>query len=816
MDGTRVNDWILHYKGFDPEEEGLREALCTVGNGYMASRGAFAQAEAGDVHYPGTYLSFGYNRMETEISGKVIENEDLVNMPNWLCLDFRLEGGRWFRPYRYALENYDLWFDLQRCVLTRSFEFADEEGRRTRYRERRFISMDDKHVAALELTLEPLNWSGRLSLRSGLDGSVVNAGVPRYSDLNGRHLEPLGQQRFEEDCILLQTRTRQSHLRISQAARTRLYRHGERLEPEHTQLQQEPDNGYLALELAVQAGPDAPMTVEKIASLYTSRDNAISESGLEACKKVRRASRFQPLLDEHARVWGHLWNRFEIVYEHRDGGRDSERTEMVLRLYLLHLLQTCSVHTMDLDAGVPSRGWHGEAYRGHIFWDELFIFPTLNFRLPEITRSLLLYRARRLSEAKAAAKAEGHCGAMFPWQSGSDGREESQRIHLNPRSGRWIPDNSRLQRHVNAAIAFNISAYYKVTHDMEFLAYTGAEMFFEIARFWASIAEFDEHRQRYVIRKVMGPDEFHEAYPDAEEPGLDNNAYTNVMAAWVLDEGLRLMSLLPEVREAELREKLGIDDQELQKWRDMATRMFIPFHNEGIISQFEGYEKLKELDWDAYREKYGDIQRMDRILESEDDSPNKYKLSKQADVLMLFYLFSSEELDRLFTMMGYEFDPEMIPRNIDYYLARTSHGSTLSRVVHARILARLNRSRSWKFFLQALNSDINDIQGGTTPEGIHLGAMAGTVDIIQRGYTDIETRDDVLHFNPCIPEELAKLCIRIRYRGHSLEVTVTPQKLTVKAARTDGAPITIGYEDETFELCSGQEKSFDLKQSART
>ena len=90
------------------------------------------------------------------------------------------------------------------------------------------------------------------------------------------------------------------------------------------------------------------------------------------------------------------------------------------------------MHTMDLDVGVPSRGWHGEAYRGHIFWDELFIFPFLNFRLPEITRSLLMYRYRRLDEARRAARQEGFEGAMFPWQSGSSGRDEGpSRIHLD-------------------------------------------------------------------------------------------------------------------------------------------------------------------------------------------------------------------------------------------------------------------------------------------------------------------------------------------------------------------------------------------------
>ena len=147
---------------------------------------------------------------------------------------------------------------------------------------------------------------------------------------------------------------------------------------------------------------------------------------------------------------------------------------------------------IDGDVGIPARGLHGEAYRGHIFWDELFIFPVINLRIPAITRALLKYRYRRLEEARLAAKEAGFEGAMFPWQSGSDGREETQQVHLNPKSGRWLPDNSHLQRHVSAAIAYNIWHYYEATWDLEFMAYYGAEMLFEIARFWTSATSYDD------------------------------------------------------------------------------------------------------------------------------------------------------------------------------------------------------------------------------------------------------------------------------------------------------------------------------------
>jgi alpha,alpha-trehalase len=421
-----------------------------------------------------------------------------------------------------------------------------------------------------------------------------------------------------------------------------------------------------------------------------------------------------------------------------------------------------------------------------------------------------MYRYRRLSEAREAARQEGYQGAMYPWQSGSDGKEESQKIHLNPKSGRWIPDNSRLQRHVNAAIAYNIWHYYQVTNDMEFLSFYGAEMFLEIARFWGSIATYNSDHDRYEILGIMGPDEYHDSYPDSERPGLDNNSYTNIMAVWVLSRALELLGLLSEDRRTELCEVIGLRPGEIEDWKVITKKMRVVFHDDGIISQFEGYDQLKEFDWESYRKKYDDIQRLDRVLEAEDDTPNNYKASKQADVLMLFYLFSAEELNEIFENLGYPLEEDTIPKNVDYYLKRTSHGSTLSRVVHSWVLARSDRSQSWELFNEALKSDVADIQGGTTPEGIHLGAMAGTVDLIQRCYADMRTGEDVLWFNPMLPEKLKSIRMTIRYRDHTLRVEIGQDKMSISSVKAAAKPIHIGFKDKVYKLQPEESKEFEL------
>ena len=801
-----LSAWSLVFEGFDPAQEGIREALCTLGNGYVASRGAAFESKADDIHYPGTYFAGGYNRLRTDIAGHTVENEDLVNCPNWLALGIRIGGEDWFDTRSVKLLSCRQELDLRRGMLLRSISFEDSQGHRATLRERRLVSMDNMHLSAQELSLTADNWSAGVTLRSAIDGRIVNAGAKLYRKFNNKHIEPLAMEAVGEDGIYLLVRTCQSNFHVAQVARTRAFLDGQLLDAGR-RLIEEP--GYIAQDLNVDLEQGQTLVLEKLASFYTSRDPAVSECGLEARKAIARVGGFDVVMAGHVLAWKHLWRRFDLHIVPADH-RFESNVAMLLRLNMFHLLQAVSPNSIGLDIGVPARGWTGEAYQGHIFWDELFIFPFFNYRMPEITRSLLMYRYRRLGEARAAAAAAGYKGAMFPWQSASDGQEETQARNLNPRSQRWVPDNSYLQRHVGSAVAHNVWQYFQVTHDVEFLHAYGAELMLDIARFWSSIASFDENRGRYEIRGVMGPDEFHEGYPDSATPGLNNNAYTNLMAVWVLCRALEVLDLLSEVRRAELTTRLAISAQEIARWDDISRRMFVPFHGDGIISQFEGYEKLRELDWEGYRARYTNIQRLDLILESENDSANRYQVSKQADVLMLFYLFSAEELAELFERLDYPFAYETIPRNVAYYVDRTSHGSTLCRVVTAWVLARSDRPRAMQFFTQALQSDVSDIQQGTTAEGIHLGAMAGTVDLVQRVWTGIEVTGDVLRLHPELPQGIDRLDMRIRYRGHSLDLKLTRAALTIRGRDVAAAPITICVDGKTCEFVGGSTRVFSL------
>jgi trehalose/maltose hydrolase-like predicted phosphorylase len=613
-----MGNFNICYPDWKPDKVKLREALCTLGNGYFATRGAAEESKNDAINYPGTYLAGGYNRAKSKISNRTIENEDLVNFPNWLYLNFRPTEGDWL--------------NLAHFELHRSFLVEDKEGRRTKIQSQRLVSMRDMHNAALKWTLTPLNWSGTIEVASELDGAVINDGVERYKELESHHLDPIETKEVKEDGMLLAVQTKQSKLVMAQAARTRIYQGEKRLniKPEIRHSKMAIEQNY---QFEVQEG--SPVKIEKVVAVYTSKDKAISEPSLEASENIGMAGDFEELLYRHQLEWEKLWKNADIVFVNGD------KTQQLLRLHIFHILQTASPNSIGLDMGIPSRGWHGEAYRGHVFWDELFITPFYNLRFPEISRSLLMYRYKRLDKAREAAREEGYRGAMFPWQSGSNGREESQKIHLNPESGNWIPDDTHLQRHVNTAIAYNIWNYYISTGDQQFLSFHGAEMFLSIALFWASKASYNKEKGKFEILQVVGPDEYHTSYPDSDENGLYNNAYTNVMTAWVMQKALVILNLIEKSTKNDLLERLEIDEEELKHWEKVGENIYVPFLEGDIISQFDGYEELKEFPWEEYQKKYKDIQRLDRILESEGDSPNKYKAGKQADVLMLFYQPSS-------------------------------------------------------------------------------------------------------------------------------------------------------------------------------
>lgn len=807
----RTDSWKLIYRGFDPKHEAHREALLTLANGYMGVRGARPEHGDDGIHYPGTYVAGIFNRVVSHINGRDLEHESMVNLPNFEVLDVRLRDGDWWSEGGLRILEETTELDMRHGVLSRSalleevLREEDRDGARTprrlRVHQRRLVSMASRHLSAMETKVEPVGWSGRIHVRTGIDPTVTNNNVAEYRELNRHHLVARASTTLPDETLICVVSTSQSDHQISIAQRTQIdaasdIRVDREIRPGNVEMRHFHVNGH----------DGEPVVFDTTTAVVTSRDSAIASATLGSVEALNRtAIGFESLYGPHTATWSRLWSRFAVDID------ADVKTMLALRLHIFHIVQTLGPNMGLADAGATARGLHGEGYRGHIFWDEIFILPVITMRLPFVTKSLLAYRSARLPAARHKAREFGADGAMFPWQSGSDGREETPVELYNPHSERWMPDNSWRQFHVGLAIAFNAWQYYQATSDDSWLSHEGAELMIEIARFFTSITTWDEQDQRYHIEGAMGPDEYHDGYPGSVNGGgVKDNAYTNVLAAWLYRHVVHLPEVLPEHLAERALAANQVTDSETERWKHMSTRMAVPFNENGTISQFDGYDDLAEIDWDHYRRKYGNIGRMDLILESEGDATNNYKLSKQADTLMLIYLFGQSGLQDELAALGYDVSLARIEDTVRYYLPRTSNGSTLSRVVTASILAQIDRRNSWSTYQDALVADLDDTQGGTTQEGIHLGAMCGTLDVIQRAYAGLRVHEDCVSLEPSMPEQLKSVGFEVQYRGQLLDVYIDGTFMRITARSTRAQPVRVVAGEQETVLTGGQSAEFPL------
>ncbi|WP_099223612.1 glycoside hydrolase family 65 protein [Listeria costaricensis] len=761
--------WQLEYDGFQAgKKEYSTESLLTIGNGFMGIRGTTPEMQISEATYPATYLASGYNRAESEVAGRMVTNEDLVNQASAQFIVVELDG-ELLIPDETNIRELKRTLNLKNGLLHVALILASPSGKLVELISERIVNMAVMEETVTRYRIRPLNFSGTVKLVTTLDGTIRNFNVARYRTLNQHHFSVIARKTSKRRAMM---RTRLLSTGIEVLTRTQL------TVPEGLDVsdeeQLEPDK--ITQKVAFQAEQENCYTFEKRVLIHAS--HTLVKPSLDVLQnELLTEKTFAKSLAESQAAFEKLWQTADIKVT---GDLMSQK---MLRLHTYHLLISASpLHSQHLDASITARGLHGEAYRGHIFWDEIFILPFYIYHFPDAAKDLLMYRYRRLDAAREEAKRAGYQGAMFPWQSGHDGTEETQLLHINPLNGEWDEDRSRLQRHVSLAVAYNVWLYFKNTNDRAFMETYGLEMLFSIAQFWKSLAVLDETTGRYHIEGVMGPDEFHEAYPNSEVGGLKDNAYTNMMVVWLFEEIAYFLSIFdPAVIEAN-RIKADVVEQDFVIYDKMKHQLYLEISEDDIIAQYQGFLDLKEIDWDGYREKYGNIYRMDRILKAEGESADDYQVMKQADTLMTFYNLTKDRADQILTDLGYKLREDYLAKNLAYYLKRTTHGSTLSRIVHAE-LAEIagEKALAWQLYQEALYSDYADIQGGTTAEGIHTGVMAATLDVTLRTFAGIDYRGEWLSVMPNLPAHWQEITFSMSREGVHFSFVLTHQAVTVLA-----------------------------------
>lgn len=764
--------WHLDYYGLDHKKRQYgQESMQTIGNGFFGLRGTYLEAKNNEDNYPATYVAGVFNQLATPINDRNVINEDLVNLPNAQFLSFKIDDGPFFKIDEQFIQESLRSLDLKTGILTITNLLKMNDGKELKVTAKKIADLKQYHNYYLQYSIEPLNFSDKITVISQIDGSIVNDNVERYKNLAKNHLSIDKIINQDKETTLL-AHTNQSNIKI--AIKTNL-RYSQINNPHYSTNNTDEIASQFIEFLAEE---NQTYTIEKDVAIFTSLET--QQNIEQVVNKYHFLNSFSDSEKSAQENWNDVWKKEDVKIE------GDITAQKLLRLNSYSMTTAAqSKANKDLDASVGSRGLTGEGYRGHIFWDELFDMNFYILHAPQLVKDLLMYRYNRLGAAMDYASDDDYNGAMYPWQSGMYGDEQSQEVHLNPMTNKWDPDNSRKQRHVSLAIAYNIWNYYNLSEDKDFMKQFGLEMLLEIAKYWIDISKFDEATGKYSIDNVMGPDEFHEGYPNSDDSGLKNNAYTNIMVSWLFKQIIKLLHSQPATTVKDNLKRTRFDDHYLEALEQIRHNLKLDLQD-GILGQFEGYFDLKELDFDKYRQQYGNIARMDRILKAHNDTPDNYQVAKQADTLMALFNIRENDFLTIMNDLGYPINNpnKFISDNIQYYIQRTTHGSTLSRIVYSMLLLKVNDDQqAWKLFYEALTSDYYDIQGGTTAEGIHLGVMGATLNVVTSYFAGIDYRGDKLEINPHLPKQWNEITFKMLYKGVNFSFEVTHETITILTDR---------------------------------
>ncbi len=711
---TASGNWRIVETAFPAEKIHHKETVFTIGNGYLSSRGAFEEGYPGEIAT--TFVHGVFNAAPTF-------GTELVNFPSPFYLSLHFDD-EFFRLDRGKILAYKRTLSLENGVLTRAVTWESPQGRRAQIIFERFMDMYAVHHTALRFRLSDFNFSGSVQIRAGIQGVVSNEAY--------RHWQHVAQGQWTENGCFLGLKTSESQILAGMAEAVKLNFDGE-VQAGYWDAQWTPT---VVTTCAVKPGDE--ISGEKHVALFTSRDDPDPLKMATQSVEGYAFAGYAKTLEKSTAVWADLWSRSDVTIEGDD------LADQALRYNLFQIL--IAAPRQDDTVSIGAKTLSGYGYRGHVFWDtEIFILPFLIYTQPEIARNLLMYRYHTLAGARQKARDNGYQGAMFAWESAATGREVTPRWVVGPEGDLIKIWCGEIEQHITSDVVYGIRGYWEATGDDHFMRDYGAEIVLSAGQFYASRLEWDDADSAYHIRDVIGPDEYHEH--------VDDNAMTNILAAWTLRYAREIAEWLkaqwPEKYDS-LLSHLALVEDEILGWREMAADLVIHQHEDGLIEQFAGFFNLIEMDQAELEPRRQSLQSLFGI-----EGVQEYQFIKQPDVVMAQHLLRDQ------------FSDAEIRENLRFYTPRTdlTHGSSLGPSIQALVQARTGDVLAAEaLFIKTLLTDLKNNRGNT-PDGIHAASAGAVWQVVVFGFAGMDLSESGPVFSPDLPGNWKKLKFSVLWRN---------------------------------------------------
>lgn len=737
--------------------EACVESRFAVSNGFLGVRGGRAVVRSARwIMPPQTYIAGLFDTPLERDSGP-----ELIPAASWLgvriSLPFKILTQRPFsRP------AYHMTLDMRHGTVMTDWKHSQGGSISGHLRSLRMVSMSERAIGLQVVELAIDEGETEISLEAGYDALDLG----------------LILTKVEEG--LVEWRTQVSGKRLALATAAELQVDGQLLTPEPADM--------INYRWSWLAKPGQVARLKRMVAFVRSDESGPDPEPI-ARAKLAKAQQigWRGVLNAHEQAWEDRWEASDVAIEGDDGAKEA------LRFAVYHL--NSAANPEDETVSIGARALTGDDYHGHVFWDtEIYLLPFYSWTWPQAARAALMYRFHTLGGARQKAKHLGWRGALYAWESTDTGVETTPEQVIGP-DRQVVPVLSGLQEHhISADVAYAVWNYWLITGDDAFFRDAGAEILFETARFWASRTVIESDGRGH-IRTVIGPDEYHE--------GVDDNAFTNVMARWNIRRALETVEIMrerwPETWD-KLAAKLKLDGHELDAWRRAADVIVDGLDEKtGIFEQFEGFFGLEYVDLKQY---CGRTVPMDVVLGRE--RTQNSQVVKQADVVALIGLLPEE------------FPGDRAKKNFDYYEARTGHGSSLSASMHGLVAARLGESeKALRYLRQSAAPDLSD-DAVSSGGGVHIAALGGNWMIPVLGFASLRCRSDGVSLDPKLPPTWQSLTFAVEWRGRPLKIRIDNEAKSIEASLERGEPMTLALRGEAHTLEAGKPLRLDLGDEALT